>query len=148
MLCAPPEFGAVYTPLELIVPTVAFPPGNVSTSQVTAVLALPFTVAENARVWPGVSPPRFGAIATVVELEAATVIVADALRVASATELAFSVTVAGDGAEAGAVYVIAAPEALVVADSVPQAAPVHPVPLSVQLTPLFCASFVTVAVKF
>lgn len=43
---------------------------------------------------------------------------------------------------------IAAPDALEAADSVPQAAPVHPAPLSVQVTPLFCASCCTVAVRF
>jgi hypothetical protein len=44
--------------------------------------------------------------------------------------------------------VIAVPEALEVADKLPQAAPLQPAPLSVQLTPLFCASFCTVAVMF
>ena len=37
------------------------------------------------------------------------------------------------------------PDALVVTDSVPQAVPVHPAPDSVHVTPLFCASFCTVA---
>lgn len=39
------------------------------------------------------------------------------------------------------------PDALVELESVPQAAAVQPVPLSVQVTPLFCESLVTVAVK-
>ena len=39
------------------------------------------------------------------------------------------------------------PEALEVADSMPQAAPLQPAPESVQVTPLFCGSFCTVAVK-
>ena len=43
---------------------------------------------------------------------------------------------------------VAAPDALMVADSVPQAVPVHPAPDSVHVTPLFCASFCTVAVTF
>jgi hypothetical protein len=43
--------------------------------------------------------------------------------------------------------VIAAPEALLAAESVPQAAPLHPDPLKVHDTPLFCASFTTVAVN-
>lgn len=42
---------------------------------------------------------------------------------------------------------IAAPDALEAADSVPQAAAVQPAPLSVQVTPLFCASCCTVAVR-
>ena len=32
-------------------------------------------------------------------------------------------------------------------ESVPQAAPLHPAPESVQVTPLFCGSFCTVALK-
>src|SRR6266852_710170 len=39
------------------------------------------------------------------------------------------------------------PEALVAAESVPHVAPEQPAPESAQLTPLFCESFVTVAVK-
>jgi hypothetical protein len=42
--------GAVYKPVALIVPTVAFPPAIVSTDHVTAVLELPCTVAENCAV--------------------------------------------------------------------------------------------------
>ncbi len=42
---------------------------------------------------------------------------------------------------------IAAPEALELAESVPQEAPVQPAPESVQVTRLFCASLATVAVK-
>ena len=41
----------------------------------------------------------------------------------------------------------AAPDALVIADSAPHAVPVHPMPESAQLTPLFWLSFVTVAVN-
>jgi hypothetical protein len=75
-----------------------------------------------------------------------TVMVVTAVFVLSATDLAVSVTVAGLGTLDGAVYVIAAPEALAFADRVPQAAPLHPTPLKVQLTPLFCVSFCKVAV--
>ena len=42
---------------------------------------------------------------------------------------------------------IAAPELLEIAESVPQAAPLQPEPERVQLTPLLCESFCTVAVK-
>jgi hypothetical protein len=59
----------------------------------------------------------------------------------SAAEVAVKVTVAGLGTLPGAVYVIAVPDALEVEESVPQAAPLQPAPESVQVTPLFCASF-------
>src|SRR5216684_2287510 len=42
---------------------------------------------------------------------------------------------------------MATPEALEFAESVPQAAPLQPVPESAQVTPLFCESFCTVAVN-
>lgn len=76
-----------------------------------------------------------------------SMIVADALFVVSAMELAVNVIVPGVGAVAGAVYVTATPEALLDADSVPQAAPVHPLPDSAQLTPLPALSLATVAVN-
>jgi hypothetical protein len=43
--------------------------------------------------------------------------------------------------------VIAAPDALAVADRLPQAAPLQPAPDNAQVTPIFCASFCTAAVK-
>jgi len=43
---------------------------------------------------------------------------------------------------------MAVPEADDNADSVPQATPLHPAPDNTQVTPLLCASLVTVAVKF
>jgi hypothetical protein len=43
---------------------------------------------------------------------------------------------------------MAVPEALLDAESFPQAAPVQPPPVSVQRTPWFCVSLPTVAVKF
>ena len=42
---------------------------------------------------------------------------------------------------------IGVPEALELAESVPQVLPLHPAPLNVHVTPLFCPSFETVAVK-
>ena len=75
--------------------------------------------------------------ATETAIAGATVIVAEAVREVSVTEVAFSVTVAGDGTEAGAVYVMATPDALDVADNVPQVAPLQPVPVTVHVTPLF-----------
>ena len=80
-------------------------------------------------------------VTTMAPGRAVTVIVAAADLVPSATEVAVRVTVAGDGTFAGAVYVMAVPEALEVAESVPQVTPVQPVPESDQVTPLFCESF-------
>jgi len=42
---------------------------------------------------------------------------------------------------------MATPEALEFAESMPQAAPLQPVPESAHVTPLFCESFCTVAVN-
>lgn len=60
--------------------------------------------------------------------------------------MAVSVTDAGLGTLEGAIYVTGTPEALVDGETVPHASPVQPFPVSVQVTPLFCASLVTVAV--
>jgi hypothetical protein len=76
-----------------------------------------------------------------------TVIVVTALLLPSATDCAVAVTVAGEGTAPGAVYVIAAPEALDALESVPQVAPEHPAPVSVHVTPLFNGSFCTVALR-
>jgi hypothetical protein len=78
---------------------------------------------------------------------AVTVIVAAPDLVPSLADVAVSVIAAGEGTLAGAVYVIAVPNALDVADSVPHAAPLQAVPDSAQVTPLFCESFCTVAVN-
>jgi hypothetical protein len=86
----------------------------------------------------GLTPTEIGNGAAV------TVIVADADFVPSATEVAFIVTVAGDGTAAGAMYVA---EVVVTFASVPHVAPEQPVPESDQVTPLFCKSFCNVAVK-
>ena len=42
---------------------------------------------------------------------------------------------------------IATPEALMLAESVPQALPLQPVPESAHVTPLYCESYATVAVN-
>jgi len=89
-----------------------------------------------------------GATVTPIAGGAVTVIVAPAVLVVSVTDVAVSVTVAGVGTLAGAVYVIVAPDVLVVADKVPHVTALHPVPESAQVTPLFCESFETIAVKF
>ena len=101
------------------------------------VVALTATIAV---IWE-----RVTAIAEAGAAVIATVAVAD--FVPSATAVALSVTVAGLGTAAGAVYVIAAPEALEFAERVPHVAPLHPEPASVQLTPLAAPSFATDAVN-
>jgi hypothetical protein len=75
------------------------------------------------------------------------VIVADALSPLLDTDVAVRVTVPAELALAGEVYVTAAPEADEVGETVPHPAPLQLAPESVQVTPLFCESFVTVAVK-
>jgi hypothetical protein len=86
-------------------------------------------------------------VTTIAAATAVTVTCAAAVLLVSATDVAVSVTTAGAGTLAGAVYVIAAPDALDVADSVPQVAPEQPAPVSVHVTPLFWESLVTAAVK-
>jgi hypothetical protein len=108
------------------------------------------TVAVKPKDCPSVNPPRTGDTVTLTgpaEVAAVTVIVAAADFVLSLTEVAVNVTVAGLGTLAGAVYVTAEPEALVVGATVPHAAPLQPAPDSVQVTPLAALSFVTVAVN-
>jgi len=74
-------------------------------------------------------------------------IVAARLRVLSLIDVAVSVTLAGAGSLTGAVYVIAAPDALESADNVPHDAPEQPEPERLQKTPAPAGSFVTVAVN-
>jgi len=106
------------------------------------------TVAAKFSPCPCVNPPRLGVSATeIFPANAATVIVAAPDFVPSVTEVAVKVTVVGDGTAAGAEYVIPTPDALAPLESVPQVAPLQPTPDSAQVTPWFCVSFVTVAVK-
>ena len=65
----------------------------------------------------------------------------------SAMEVAVRTTAAEEGISEGAVYVMAAPEALEAADSVPQALALQPGPDRAQETPLFWLSLATVAVN-
>jgi hypothetical protein len=88
-----------------------------------------------------------GESVTAIAGGAVTVIAAEADFVVSATEIAVRVTFPEAGTVAGAVYMTAAPDALLAADSVPQVGPLHPVPESDQVTPLFAGSFCTVALK-
>lgn len=103
------------------------------------------TVAVMPCGWPTCTLAEDGV--TLTATAAVTVIVARLVLVPSATEVAVKVTAAGPGVVAGAVYVIATPEALAAAERVPHVAPAQPAPDNAQLTPLFCVSLVTVAVK-
>jgi hypothetical protein len=51
-VCVPACEGAVYIPVALIVPAVAFPPATISTDQVTAVFVVFCTVALNCILAP------------------------------------------------------------------------------------------------
>jgi hypothetical protein len=87
-----------------------------------------------------------GEITTVIPPSAGIVTVALADLVLSATEVA--VTITGlCGACDGAVYVMAAPEALERAESEPQLDPWQAEPATHHVTPLFWASFRTDAVN-
>jgi hypothetical protein len=101
-VCVPALEGDVYTPDALIVPMDALPPAIVSTSHVTAVFALPPTVAAKVCVWPVVSPARLGLTLTVTGTDVMVMVTAVVLAV-SATDCAVSVTVGGAGGVPGAV---------------------------------------------
>jgi hypothetical protein len=96
---------------------------------------------------PSANPPRFGVSVTLTGPEGVTVMVAAAVLETSLTDVAVKVTAGGAGRLTGAVYVTAAPDALDAGATVPHVAPLQPAPDSVQLTPAFAESFVTVAVK-
>src|SRR6202451_310158 len=82
-----------------------------------------------------------------MDAAAEMVIVALADFVVSVMEVAVNMTVGGLGNAPGAVNIIGVPDALVAADKLPHEAPPHSEPASVQVTPLFEESPVTVAVK-
>src|SRR5207302_4834143 len=92
-------------------PVVVLPPATPSTSHVTLVLLLPVTVGVNVIVWPGVNPPRFGAIVTETFGAGVMVTLAVSDFALSATEIAFTVTGFGAGTVVGAVK---SPVALIV----------------------------------
>jgi hypothetical protein len=95
--------GATYKPLVEINPRDWFPPTIPSTSQLTAMLGDPFTVAVNCCVPKFVTLTALGD--TLTELEAAaavTVAIADPDFVLFASEVAVTVTCGGFGTVAGA----------------------------------------------
>ena len=117
-------------------------------AQVTPLLAGSFvTVALTWSIPPACTLAAVSETVTLIAGGAAvTVIVTEADFVVSATEVAVSITVAGVGTLAGAIYVMDPPDALDVADNVPHAAPLHPAPESDHITPLLAESLVTVAI--
>ncbi|HEY1923672.1 MAG TPA: hypothetical protein VGG58_00385 [Candidatus Acidoferrum sp.] len=107
------------------------------------------TVAVNPADWFSTNPITLGEIVTLTRLAGALaviVIIADADFVPSVTDVAVSVTVAGLGTVAGAVYVTAVPDAPVVADSKPQ--PFAVAHDNAHVTPFAALSFVKVGVNF
>ena len=58
--------GAVYSPVALMVPTVALPPATPFTCQVTAVFVVPETVAVNWSVAPGLTVEEAAVTVTVI----------------------------------------------------------------------------------
>ena len=136
--------GAVYSPVLVTVPTVGLPPATPFTLHVTPRFRESFcTAAVNCWVVETFKVVDAGATDTLIE--AVTLIVAKAVLVVSATDVAVSMTVAGLGVVDGVLYVT---EAFVTLLSVPQAVPAQPVPERDQITPLLCVSLVTVALKF
>jgi hypothetical protein len=130
------------------VPQVAAPHPTPETPQVTPLLAGSFcTVAVNVCGTVAGTLAVFGDTDSVIGGCATIVMVIVAVFVVSATAAAVRVTVGGFGATAGAVYLMVAPEALDVADNVPQAGPLQPAPDKVQVTPLSAGSPWTVAPK-
>jgi hypothetical protein len=119
------------------------------TTQVTPLFAESFaTVAVNA--WVPLTTTLAVVKDNVTDTGAAPVVnvilvVAD--FVASATDVAVSMTVPGLGIVAGAVYVTGVPEALDAGATVPHVAPLQPMPESAQVTPLLAESFATVAIS-
>ena len=95
--------GAVYSPVALIVPVVAFPPVTLFTCHVTAVFAVPETVAVNCCVRPVVTVAVLGLTVTTTAGGAVTVTTAVPDFVESACEVAITVTVPPVGTVEGAV---------------------------------------------
>jgi hypothetical protein len=87
-----------------MVPTVALPPVTLFTCQVAAVFEVFVTAAENCCVRPATTVAVLGLTVTATAGGAVTVTVAALAFVASACEVAVTVTVSPVGTFAGAVY--------------------------------------------
>ena len=118
--------GAVYKPPEEMVPQDAPLQPVPVTLHVTAVFAVPVTVAVNCCVLPAGTSALEGVTFTATGATIVTVAVAN--LVVSAAEVTLTVTFAGEGIVVGAVYM---PDE----DMTPHAEPLHPLPLTLQVTP-------------
>lgn len=96
--------GAVYLPAEETVPTTLLPPLIPFTAQVTEVFAVPLTEAVNCCACPNCTDALVGDTPTVTGDGAVRLIDADPTALASATLVAETVALAGDGNVEGAVY--------------------------------------------
>ena len=96
--------GAVYTPADVICPTVEFPPATLFTLQVTPVAAAPERVAVKVCVIPLATVAVAGETVRAAAGVCVTVTVAEANWLESAALVAFTVTGLGVGRDAGAVY--------------------------------------------
>jgi len=108
------------------------------------------SVVVKALVNPSFTVPKLKLAGTIFTVPLVTVTVAPADLVVSVTEVAVTVTIAGVGTAAGAVYVLGAPLNVLVGEIVPHVG-AHAeggVPcVVVQLTPAFAGSFRTVGVN-
>lgn len=132
--------GAVYRPAPLTVPQDEPLQPAPCTLQVTAVFEVPTTDASNFSVAPATTEVLLGV--TVTTTEGIMVTTADADLLASAMLVATTLTLAGEGGTAGALYT-AEFELL---ESVPQEDPLQPAPVKLHATPVFDVP-VTVAVN-
>jgi hypothetical protein len=132
--------GAVYRPALLTVPQDEPLHPAPCTLHVTAVFEVPATDAFNCSVAPATTEVLLGV--TVTTTEGIMVTIAEADLLASAMLVATTLTLAGVGGTAGALYT-AEFELL---ESVPQEAPLHPEPVKLHATPVFDVP-VTVAVN-
>jgi hypothetical protein len=135
------DAGALYSPAAVMVPTAALPPTMLFTLQVTAMLAVLVTVAVNCWVAEGARVRGEGDTVTVIGGGAGgvTVTVADPTADGLCALVAWTVTVAGLGTAAGALYT---PEV----EIVPTVEFPLTTPLTLQVTPVLVA-FLTVAVN-
>lgn len=133
------DAGAVYRPVEVIVPQVEPLQPAPESFQVTAVFVLPLTVAVNCCCAPIATCTEEGVTPTETAAEDWMTTLAEADLVGSATDVALTVASAGLGTVAGAVY---KPVEL----TVPHEPDTQPIPVTVQLTLVFVVP-VTVAVN-
>jgi hypothetical protein len=124
--------GAVYKPVEEIVPQDAPAQPVPLTLHVTLVFVAPVTVTVNCCLFPAATSIVVGEIFTATGGTIVTFAVAN--FVVSAADVTFTVTCAGVGTVVGAVY---SPEN----DMTPHAEPVQPLPLTLQVTLLLLVPF-------